>query len=795
MSNTAAPAQTIVNPGEQTAGNRLGVTAPHEKPNTEEGGQHGYFYENLPDNLQASLRELKDQYRMEQVTARIAEIKRIRQAREFWKGVQNIWWNEAEGAWRLPTYSNYENGVDEEQMPRFDFVTNLFQAFGLSIISVLSQDIPATFFMPQSAQQLEDKATAKAANEIAEVIQRNNKAQKLLEEIAFYMWTDGKIASYTRYVVDASRFGYEDFPEYQQGDVDLAPSGVCPVCGTPQPTVSSSGECPECGFPQSEFAGFGAEEMQSQIPQVTGHVRIPNGQEIIDIFGGLEVQTPMWANKQPDFPYLFLHTEQHISRLRSAYPHARDKIGANPDGGPQAAGDEYERQVRIQTQMGGDGYGETGTPSVNLVTFERCWFRPYAFEMLEKAEREELLKLFPDGCYAAFAGDAYCEARPEKMDDHWVVRHALPGNGQNRNAIGTSFISINERFNTLSNLTMENVEYTIPTTYADSKVVDFEALDEQTAEPGTLQPAKGRPGVPLSQSFFESKPGRLAPETYTHMMDLMGDIGQFVAGAFPALWGGSMQNVKTAAGYAMARDQAMGRMGVPYRALKELWNQTELLAVEQFRKHRLDDVEVPLKGNSGEFESKWIRTADLRGNLYVEIETDEQFPRLWTQTRNMVIDLMGTNEAFAMIMQSPKNMEFFKRVTGLDEMEIPGENSRNKQRLEINQLLREPYIKDPSTVPATILPSMPIDKYVDDHEQEAMAGKEWLNSPEGVQAKEDNPEGWINVRAHVMLHELVLIERAAVAMQQPEELQPEQPQEGAEEPHDGSNNPGSPETG
>ena len=39
-------------------------------------------------------------------------------------------------------------------MPRYQFVTNLYQAFGLSFISVISQDVPATRFYPQSTQSI-----------------------------------------------------------------------------------------------------------------------------------------------------------------------------------------------------------------------------------------------------------------------------------------------------------------------------------------------------------------------------------------------------------------------------------------------------------------------------------------------------------------------------------------------------------------------------------------------------------------------------------------------------------------
>ena len=62
------------------------------------------------------------------------------------------------------------------------------------------------------------------------------------------------------------------------------------------------------------------------------------------------------------------------------------------------------------------------------------------------------------------------------MHDHWRVLHALPGDGSSgRPAIGDALVSVQQRFNTLSNLQMETYEYGIPPIYADSEVLDFDS--------------------------------------------------------------------------------------------------------------------------------------------------------------------------------------------------------------------------------------------------------------------------------------------------------------------------------
>ncbi len=172
---------------------------------------------------------------------------------------------------------------------------------------------------------------------------------------------------------------------------------------------------------------------------------------------------------------------------------------------------EYERLARLAQSQGGP-LTEGGDFNINLITFQRTWLRPWAFFALDdKALRDELLQLFPDGAYVAFAGDVYCESRNENMDDHWRVLHALPGDGSSgRPALGDVMISVQERFNTLSNLQIETYEYGIPPIYADSEVLDFDSLQNQTAEPGAHYPARAKPGQSLAAGFFQPEPARSA---------------------------------------------------------------------------------------------------------------------------------------------------------------------------------------------------------------------------------------------------------------------------------------------
>ena len=137
--------------------------------------------------------------------------------------------------------------------------------------------------------------------------------------------------------------------------------------------------------------------------------------------------------------------------------------------------------------------------------------------------------------------------------------------------MGDSLIEVQERYNTLSNIQAETYEYGMPPIYADPQVLDFDALASQTAEPAAHYPARARPGMSLADGFFQPAPAQVPPDMLRHQQDLMGPIAQFLTGLFPAVFGGEMENVKTASGYAMARDQALGRLGLVWRRLKTFY--------------------------------------------------------------------------------------------------------------------------------------------------------------------------------------------------------------------------------
>jgi len=856
---TAADAAVVPVEGPANAARTVNEQAKVAKTGANTGASaFGVNNEQLPDKLQEALRRLVYQFSTESESTRRQEVRRIKQAHQFWRGLQYLWWNERDQNWHLPFEQKLADGSSIEDLPRYEFVTNIYQAFGLSLVSVLSQDVPRVRFFPSSAQAEEDVAAAKAATEVAALVERNNRVGNLIVDEAFQLWTDGKVGAYVRFVVDGQRFGFHPETEIGAREVRVGQDVyVCPECSAETladgPYAGSSSthrnkqeqiprtashaaenqrqsksardfarddnsssvatpgdgdtnglrsedlsyikdksadisnneinsvptQCNFCGALLTEEDFVAAESVT--VPSAQTRLRVPNGQEVITIVGGLELKTPPWANEMHEYPYLQWNLEVHQARLRAAYPHAADKIGSPVAPGSQ----QYERLARLSQSQGGP-VTEGGDSNMNLITFQRTWLRPWAFFTLEdKSLRDELLQMFPDGAYVAFAGDAYCESRNENMDDHWRVLHALPGDGSSgRPALGDALISVQERFNSLSNLQMETYEYGIPPIYADSEVLDFDALQSQTSEPGAHYPARAKPGQSLAAGFFQPEAAEVPGDLSEHAANLMGPVAQFLTGAFPALFGGAMSNNDTASGYAMARDQAMGRIGLVWRRMKFFHADIMLLAVDCFRRNRPNDVEVTLLGAGAAFESQWIRLADLKGNLFSYPETDEQYPTLWSQQRAVLLQLIANPDPqIQAVLAHPENMALVKRLIGLEEFVIPDEESRTKQYREIAQLVGElPLVKRQDVTAAVhpafkeaaangvdaeiILPSVMPDEFADNHAVELEICMRWFSSDAGQVAKIEAPLGYANVRAHALFHRDFLRKQQAAAMPQ-----------------------------
>lgn len=715
--------------------------APPQEGLTEAQQKYGPNFEKLKDlrpDLTSAIQSLVMDRRLADIWSQRRKIRRIRMARDFWQGNQfSSYDGDAfSSSAGLRANMNSDDPDIDQTGPRYQFVTNFYQAYGLGFCAVMSQDVPHPEFYPGSREVQEDITFAKVVDDVVDEIERNNKPKKLLVEVANRFWTDGIIGGYVRYVVDGERFGYKTLP----------------VQGTAESNLG--------GVPVT-------------LPTDQGEEKIPNGQEVVSIVGGLELAVPNYGDDFYDCEYLQWNNEPAISKLKAAFPHAAE--GIESDSG-LSADQAYERIARLGVKQNVP-YLVPGDALNILATFSRTWLRKWAFESLSNdGIKKELRELFPSGCYVAFAGLQYCEARNESMDDHWRIKNALPGDGQSRPAVGGALIDVQDRYNELANIQAETYSYGVPPIFEDPGVVNPDAVPQQVSEPGTHLFARARPGMALADSFYQPAPAETATTLGQTMQELMGPVAQFLSGMFPAIFGGEMQDVKTAKGYQMARDQAMGRLGLIWRAVQEVYFELMFLAVQCFKANRPEDVEVPFAGESDEEKAKWIRKGDLQGNIMLKGEADADMPRMKGEQRAVLENLfqLADNPLLQEVFTEPANLGLIKEIFGLTELEVPGDDSRVKQMRETQILLQGapfqappiPTMQEGPNGPMPGMqeqppqPSVGVGKY-DRHEVELAEGLRYWSSDQGQEQARSNPKGWLNFTLHLDMHAEAVAQKAA----------------------------------
>ncbi len=241
---------------------------------------------------------------------------------------------------------------------------------------------------------------------------------------------------------------------------------------------------------------------------------------------------------------------------------------------------------------------------------------------------------------------------------------------------------------------------------------------------------------------------------YAHGKELI-ELVQLTSGAFPAIFGGAMQNVKTASGYAMARNQALGRLEMFWRSVKAFHARMMLKSVEIFRKNRSEDVERVIVGKSNDFTSKYIHLSNLQGHITARAQVDEDFPTSWQEVRQNITELMGIAPNWlGPLLAHPDNAPFVKRFLANSDLTIPVETQREKSYREIDWLLEATPIEsiDPVTGMPKMLPSVMPEIDVDDHMVHIENIRQWAASDSGITAKRENPMGYANVIAHLVSH-------------------------------------------
>ena len=756
----------------------------------------------LDDETKRLLKVIVDHFDEEDRAVRDRQIRQWRRLKLLWENIQHVYYSEVAHDWRIP---ESERSGDDGDQGFYDKPVNIYRAYLESIIAALSVTVPPVTCYPDDADNPLDISTAKAGDKIAELVFKHNDAPLLWVHALFVFCTEGMTACYT-YVKEDEKYGTYEDKKYEEQD-ELHDISMCPLCGTQisdeialeNPAVQMDEQMEDEYAPddesalQDEMIDTGMElcpncsrtvipqlsQQSVTITRMVGVTKHPKSRVMMEVYGGLFVKVPVWARTQSECSYLIYSYETHYANVIAKYPELRDKIQKGV-----ANYDMYEQWGRTSPQYRGEH-------PVNNVTVRNCWLRPCSFNILNEDEAKELNKLYPDGVKVCIVNDDVAHAENEALDDSWTLTYNPLSDFIHFDPIGLLLTSVQDITNDLISLTLQTIEHGIPQTFADPKVLNFNAYRNSEVIPGGIYPATPKSGKNLGDGFYEVKTATLSQEVLPFAQKIQ-EIGQVVSGALPSLFGGQMSGSRTASEYSMSKNQALQRLQTQWKMLSMWWKTVFGKVIPMYMKEVKEDEKQVKKDEFGNFINVFIRKAELEGKIgSVEIEANENLPITWNQQKDAVMELFQlNNDAVMATLASPENLPFIKKAIGLNDYIIPGEDDRQKQYEEIQQLINSEPIEmppDPMMMqqammsgmeppPPQRLPSVPADQDVDDHEIESDICRRWLVSDAGRLCKTDNPAGYENVLLHMKMHKDIMQQQMMEAQMQQAMMMPPPPE-------------------
>ena len=742
----------------------------------------------LDDETKRLLKCLVDHFDDEDRAVRDRQIRVWRKLKLLWENIQHTYYSEVAHDWRIPTEG--QGSTDESDQGFYDKPVNVYRAYLESIIAALSVTVPPITCYPDDADNPLDIATAKAGDKIVQLVFKHNNVPLLWIHALFIYCTEGMTACYS-YPKEDESYGTYETKEHEnvleEHEISMCPFCQAEIADNIKPeldefmpddesvqlneTIADMVACPSCArtvIPQIK-------EESLTVTRLVGVTKHPKTRICMEVYGGLFVKVPVWARNQSECNYLIYSYETHYANVIEKYPDLHGKL---QKGG--SSYDQYEQWGRTSPQYRGEH-------PINNVTVRNCWFRPSAYNILNETEAKELRKKYPNGVKVCVANDFIAHAENEAMDDCWTLTYNPLSDYIHFDPIGLLLTSVQDITNDLISLTLQTIEHGIPQTFADPKVLNFNAYRNSEVIPGGIYPATPKSGRALAEGFYEVKTATLSQEVLPFSESVQ-QLGQVVSGALPSLFGGQMSGSRTASEYSMSRAQALQRLQTTWKMLTMWWKEVFGKVIPMYIKEVQDDERQVKKDEFGNFINVFVRRAELEGKIgSVELEANENLPITWNQQKDAVMELFNLNneQVMAMLM-SPENIPYIKKAIGLSDYIIPGEDDRQKEYEEIQQLINSEPIEmppDPMMMeqammmgqpppPPMRVPSVEPDFDVDNHLLAADIDRRWLVGDAGRLCKMENPAGYENVLLHMKMHKDMDMQKM---MQQQAMMQPQMP--------------------
>lgn len=736
-----------------------------------------------PDEL-AAIKLLNTKAAKRDYPARLVEVIQAWEASLFYRGFQFLI-PERGGGWRIPGESTgYGPSM---QLDLALLPTNIYSAQAQILIATLTRAVPPVRFEPGRGDDAAGITAAESAEKFVKVIERNNPLMMIQTDASRYAYTDGRWLYYSRYVKDGQRFGYEE-----DDQPEVIPETEPAEAGTPA-EAQPENEAPQTPAVQPENPeAQGAEQEGAETPAAPAK-RKPRGQEVRTAHGKLEVKlSPMSANTLPDVDSLQYETEISVSRAKGRFVDVADEIRSETTGQSESG---IAKLARQNVKLGMQSTYITSDSIAEDVTVQMSWHRPSQFMNNEiKSEvRDSLIKKFPNGVVSVYAGETFCYARNESMDECWALGQAFSGDGQNRNALGTSMMPIQKRVNNWLDLLNDYFIRTVPKKWMHNKAFDVDTIRTQTNVPGDVGAFKPQPGQAVRDLIFVEEPVPTNPTLADFVKEYIGPISQLLSGAYPALAGMEEGDNPTARGKQIQRDQALGRLSPTWHSLQQTEAESMLQMVRWGARCRDASINEKIPGG----DVIRLEVNDLKGNILCFPEADTSFPETHADKEAKLDEILeGAQKNPQMLEElfNPANLEFLQQMKGLTDLYFMEVAAYNKQLGELELLTKTEPQPNPKVVQATTLAEAAIAKGVppkefdqakqeaqqlpqqvssipvepwEDHASESFCCRKYLMSPEGRKLKKNNRPAFDNVVLHMQEHDQALAEKQGQAQTKP----------------------------
>lgn len=586
------------------------------------------------EELQNAVKELFRHFGGLEKFTRRQEVMETRQQRYYARNDQYIYWNDKMGVYILAqgTGGGAAGGDTSPDMPKYMNVYNIYTPYLESILSPLLQNPPGVNFEPDDIMAPPDVRKAKIAQKYKQKVDRDNNRKQIQQEVGRLFVTDGRVVVYTRTIKDEQALG-----------------------------VDAQGK--------------------------------PASKQLITVHGVLESKVvPIAAKTRSELVALFLFDDPEINLAKEKYPDQASKI---KDSSAAIAEQSYEKIARLGVLQGARAMKQASDGLKHLSTEQHGWLRPAAFNHLADDLKAKLQAKFKKGLHAVFVGDVYCRSCDETMDDHVAIGWPAPGDGMRRPSMGKRLMPLQDAFNDGMNMMHEANEECVPRTYVDEECLDIEAIDEQVSSPDGTYPVKKPVGMAsLADAFYVHESAGVPATLQAALEFIQGPLAQFITGAVPTLIGDADPDNKTKGGIQLLRDAALGRVGIPWGQLQELFAEVYRQSVNDAEANAAEGQTFTYarEGRRGGTAGERVNMDDLKqGKIRSIPDTDSSFPESTSAKRGtflMLMDKAANNPVLERTMSQPDTIEYGTELLGMD-IEGPDTEAREKQLEEIEQLLKE----------------------------------------------------------------------------------------------------------